>query len=488
VRFLLAASLALFGIVSVTAPAGAAGTEERIRLLETQLQQMQQELQNLRKEADREREEAKRAQEATKKAQQEQERKTDVVAEAIDTLKSSLTIPEEMKLEGKYGLAPAAAKVYGRERGLSIGGYGEVVFRVPTSEKVQTAGGVTVDQARTDMQRLILYTGYKFNDWIVFNSELEFEHGATDPTITQGSGGEVEVEFAYIDFFLRDYVNVRSGLVLAPMGIINEVHEPVAFFGVDRPLVDPPIIPSPWREVGGGLFGEPFPGFEYRLYAYDGFNAVGFRPAGLRGGRQKGSRALANDWAFIGRADYEPTEGLLVGTSVYSGNSGQGQTIESESGEGVAIPGTLTTIWEAHGQYRWRGLEARGEVAMAWLGDSKQLTEALRELGEIGSSDTIASEMLGMYVEVGYDVLQWVLEDTEQQFLPFFRYEYNNTQLRTPSGEDFQPNDFFEDRIWTIGVNYKPIPQVVLKADYRDWNPVTGEKADTVDFGLGFVF
>jgi hypothetical protein len=236
-----------------------------------------------------------------------------------------------------------------------------------------------------------------------------------------------------------------------------------------------------------GLFGNITPELQYRMYAYDGFNAVGFRPNGLRGGRQSGTRALANDFAFIGRLDYEPLESLLVGTSVYAGNSGQGQTIATEE-SAVRIPATPTTIWEGHGQYRYRGFEARAEVAMAWLGDARSLTLALRELGEINPQDTIGSEMIGMYIETGYEILQWLYPDTDQQVIPFGRYEYVNTQLSTPSGPDFQPNNAFQDRIWTLGLNYKPIPQVVLKADYRNWNPVTGEKADTIDLGLGFVF
>jgi len=478
---LLALGLAL-GVVPIAPPSAlAASTEERIRLLEQQLKMMQGELETLREEAAREKAEAERA-------RKEQENKTNVVAETVDELKSAMTIPEEIELEGQYGLAPAASKVYKRDRGLSIGGYGEIVFRKPTTDRVRTDGGVTVDQTRSDAQRLILYTGYKFNDWIIFNSEVEFEHGTTEPTVTEGSGGEVSIEFAYLDFLLSEYANVRAGLVLAPMGIINEVHEPIGFFGVDRPLVDRTIIPTTWREVGGGLFGNLLPSLTYRMYAYNGLNAVGFSPAGFRGGRQNGTEALANDWAFIGRTDYEPVSDLLLGTSVYAGNSGQGQSIESDSGSQVRIPSSLTTIWEAHGQWRWRGLEARAMLAMSWLRDAGQLTTALREIGELDDDETIANQMLGLYAEVGYDILPWILPDTGQQLLPFFRYEYNNTQLHVPSGPSFMADGEFQDRIWTIGLNWKPIPQVVLKADYRDWNPVTGTKADTVDLGVGFIF
>ncbi len=470
------------GLLLVAPPTtGAAGTEERIRLLEKQLQMMQGELQALREEAAREKAAAQRARE-------EQETKTDVIAETVDSIKSTMTIPEEMEFQGQYGFAPGASKVYRRDRGLSVGGYGEIVYRKPTTNRVRTAGGVTVDQTRSDAQRLILYTGYKFNDWIVFNSEIEFEHGTTDPTVTQGSGGSVSVELAYLDLFLADWANFRGGVVLAPMGIINEIHEPIGFFGVDRPLVDRTIIPTTWREIGVGLFGDPLPGLSYRVYAFNGLNAAGFSPAGFRGGRQKASKSLANDWAFVGRVDYEPIPDLIVGTSVYTGNSGQGQNFEGDSGAQVRLPSALTTIWEAHGQWRWQGIEARAMLAASWLSDAGDLTLALRDVGKLDSDETIANQMLGMYAEIGYDILPWIFPDTGQQLLPFFRYEYNNTQLHVPSGPTFLADGAFQDRIWTIGLNYRPIPQVVLKADYRDWSPVTGTKANTVDLGLGFVF
>lgn len=475
------ALLVLLCGMQIVPPAAFAGTEERIRLLEKQLKMMQSELENLQKEAAAEKARA-------EAARVEQENKTNVVAETIDSIKSSLTIPEEIELQGQYGLAPAASKVYKRDRGLSIGGYGEIVFRKPTTDRVRTRGGVTVDQTRSDAQRIIIYAGYKFNDWIIFNSEIEFEHGTTNPTVTQGSGGEVSVEFAYLDFLLSDYANIRGGVVLAPMGIINEVHEPIGFFGVDRPLVDRTIIPTTWREVGGGLFGNLLPNLSYRLYAYNGLNAVGFSPGGFRGGRQKATRSLSNDWAVIGRFDYEPISDLVVGTSVYSGNSGQGQSLADDSGSQVRIPSSLTTIWEAHGQWRWNGIEARTMIAASWLADAGELTTALRQVGELDADETIANQMLGMYAEIGYDILPWFLPETAQQLLPFFRYEYNNTQLHVPSGPTFMADGAFQDRIWTIGLNYKPIPQVVLKADYRDWNPVTGVKADTVDLGVGFIF
>lgn len=445
--------------VLVSPPGASADAEAKIRAMEEELASMKAQVEAIKTEQ--------------VKSQEETENQTSVLAEALEGLKEAITIPEEIKLESRYGMAPAASKVYGKKQGLSIGGYGEAVYRQP----VENTDG---RQARTDMQRMILYVGYKFNDWIVLNTELEFEHSTTGST-ESSKGGSVSVEFATLDFFFDEMINARAGLLLVPMGIINEIHEPVSFFGVDRPEVDKRIIPTTWRENGAGIFGEFGDMVDYRMYAINTLNAVGFSAKGLRGGRQKGGRALAENWGFVGRVDVEPLNGLLFGTSVFTGNNGQNQDVDS-----VEIPDSRVTIWEIHGQWTWKQLEIRSELAMSWLDGAAQLTEALRETGDIGEEEVIAEEMLGMYAEVGYDVMPFVLAETDQQLLPFVRYEYINTQMSVPEG--YAANNKYQDRIWTIGLNYKPIPEVVLKVDYRNFNPVSGDSYADVNFGVGFIF
>ena len=44
-------------------------------------------------------------------------------------------------------------------------------------------------------------------------------------------------------------------MLLVPVGIINERHEPPVFYGVERPFVDTVIIPTTWFDVGAGVHG-----------------------------------------------------------------------------------------------------------------------------------------------------------------------------------------------------------------------------------------
>ncbi len=396
----------------------------------------------------------------------ELKRQLDVVLDELDRLKTNMVVPEEPELESSHGMGPAASRVYGSRGGISIGGYAEGVYR-------SKSGGEDI----ADMLRTVLYVGYKFNDWIVFNTELEFEHAGT------GGGGEVSVEFATLDFLLRDELNVRAGLVLLPMGLVNEMHEPPFFFGTQRPEAELRIIPSTWRENGVGIFGSWGETLSYRAYVVNGFDASGFSSAGLRGGRQKGSRAKAEDLAGVLRFDWDPRPGLRLGGSFYYGDSGQEQDFDQPiSGLTVKLPSTPTRIWEAHGVYQRGPLRLRALYTDARVGDAGELSRAL----ELPGNQPVARHMLGGYAEIAYDLIPWLSPGSEHSLLPFFRFEYVDTQNEVPNG--FTRDRRQPRRLLIPGVQYMPHPSVVLKLDYRNIDNWEGSSNDEVSLGFGLVF
>lgn len=397
----------------------------------------------------------------------ELERKVEILSEELERTRTAMAVPEEPTLESFQGLGPAASKVYGLTRGLSLGGYAEGRYTAFVADKGD-------EKNEIDFLRFVLYAGYKFTDRILFNSEVEIEHAST------GEDGSVSVEFASLDFLLTGWANVRLGLLLLPMGFLNEIHEPPFYFGTHRPELERRIIPSTWRENGAGLFGS-FLGerLEYKLYVVNGFDASGFSAGGLRGGRQKGSEALAEDFAVVGRLDWRPARGLLLGTSGYVGNAGQDQVAAETD---LALPDALTSIWEARAQYRWRGLHLRGLFTWATVNQADRLNEAL----DSAVDGAVAEEMLGVYGEVAYDVWQWMSPDSEMTLEPFYRYEWVDTQQTVPDG--YVRNRALRNQIHTVGMSYKPIPNVVLKADYRNVSAEEGSPADEINLGIGLVF
>jgi hypothetical protein len=356
---------------------------------------------------------------------------------------------------GTAGLGPAGSKVYGADvDSLSIGGYGEFLFE-----------GRAGRPDRADALRSVTYLGYKFDERWVLNTELELEHATTSSSSgTTASGGAFSLEFGYLDYMHREELNVRAGLLLAPMGLVNELHEPTTYLAAHRPQTEQRIIPTTWRELGAGVHGRTGD-FSYRGYVMGGLDGEEFDASGLRGGRQKGSRAAADDLALVGRLDWEGARGVQIGGSLYVGDSGQDQADTGGSSLG-------TTIAELHADVRRGPWRLRGLVALADLDDVAEFNAA--------TGAGLAEELTGHYLELGYDVLAGT--GSGQSLTPFVRYEALDTQSRMPAGFAADPRQ--DDEIWTVGVDWKPLERIVIKVDYDDWE---GD-GDSFNILLGYVF
>ncbi|MEQ8329869.1 MAG: hypothetical protein RH859_05320 [Longimicrobiales bacterium] len=358
------------------------------------------------------------------------------------------------------GFGPAASKVYRVNQGVSIGGYGEFLYENFAGTRENGATAATSD--RFDALRAILYVGYKFNDRLLFNSEIEVEHA-----------DEIFLEFAYIDYLLNENVGIRGGMLLAPLGLVNELHEPPVYLGTERSVTENRIIPTTWRENGVGLFGSN-DAVAFRIYLMNSLDGAGFNATGLRGGRQKGSKALADDMGVAARFDYIGTLGLTVGGSVYSGETAHDRELDGDP------VGGRTTVWDLHFDYKVRGWDLRALVAGATVSDAA----ALNRLNGLTGVDGVGESMLGWYVQGGYDVLRGV--DTGHQLIPYVRYERVDTQREVTFGAAANPaNDL---TVTSLGVAWKPVPQVVWKAGYQIHTNEALTGLDQWNVQLGWLF
>jgi len=426
----------------------------------------------------------------------ELKRRLDILASEIEKMRLGEAAGDR-PLAPAHGLGPAASRVYGVPRGVSIGGYGEALYQdfAPRNENRSPSG--KIDQF--DFLRGVLYTGYKFNDRIVFNSEIEFEHASTE------SNGAVSVEFAYLDFLLNPHASIRAGMILVPAGFINEMHEPPTYLGSRRPSVETIIEPATWSENGAGLFGEAG-SFSYRAYLLTGLDSSGFTAEeGLREGRQGGSEAIAKDFALAARADYRGVPGLLVGAFGYRGGSSQGARAPigfSVDPNGASFsPRTApfdatVTLYDLHAEYRARGLKLRALWANGSLDDAKQVNDA----NGLDGAASVGSRFGGWYAEAGWDLLSRRRGGTAS-ITPFVRYEAYDTQRRVPDEAPRDPDPsplvrpapFRSDpsndvRAWTLGVVYKPISNVSVKLDFQKVTNEGRTGVDQVSFNLGYLF
>src|SRR5687768_8563520 len=347
------------------------------------------------------------------------------------------------------------------ERTTAISGYMDFHFN-----KQEFADG------RLDFHRFVLLITHRFSDRIRFVSELELEHALVEGL---EEAGELELEQAYVDFLLSRRFNVRAGMMLVPVGIINERHEPPTYYGVERPFVDTVIVPSTWFDVGAGVHGELGRGWRYRAYIMSPLNAQEFTAEeGLRGGIQKGSDTNIGRPAVTGRLEYVGQPGLTIGASFWTGRSG------FEFRPRFEVP---VTLGEADVRYSRDRLELRAQFAQVAIKNAGLLNDAMGRA--IGVDPNVASALRGFYTEAGYRVVSGA---TFGDVGLFARYENFDTQFRMP-GEYLPLREFDRDAL-VFGATYWPDPDISLKADYsalRSSNS-TIIAPNSFNIGLGWWF
>ena len=323
-----------------------------------------------------------------------------------------------------------------------------------------------------DFHRFVLLVTHSFSDRIRFVSEVEIEHAVVEGGEEKG---ELELEQAYVDFLLSRRFNVRAGMVLMPVGIINERHEPPVYYGVERPFVDTVIIPTTWFETGAGIHGEVGRGWRYRAFVTAPLNAAEFTAGeGVREGVQHGAEANAGRIATTGRLEYVGVRGLTVGGSWWAGRSG------FEFRPRFDVP---VKVAEADARYSRRRFEGRVQFAQVWIDNADLLNDAL--VRRVGVNPNIGHVLRGFYAESGYRFVEGARFGDVGSFV---RYENFDTQHRMAPGGIRLPQ--FDRDAWVFGATFWPDPDIAVKADYslvRNRSAVI-QAPNSFNLGLGWWF
>ncbi|MSN26961.1 MAG: porin [Geobacter sp.] len=344
-----------------------------------------------------------------------------------------------------------------------ISGYGELEY-IFKKDNGNGKGGNTLDP-----HRVVLNVTSQLSDWIEFNSELEWEHGGSDG----GADGSISVEQAYLTFKLNPALNVNAGVMLLPMGAINQNHEPTNFYSSARPALDMYLIPSTWQEMGVGISGALHKKVDYQLMAVSGLDGTNFDAAkGVREGRQGFKKDNNRNFAVAGRLDLRPVDGLRTSLSLYSGNS-------ASSGTSTAY----TTIAAVDGRYRISDFELAGEYVHVYQDRPESLNT------EIGRN------MSGYWVEGAWHALPSAWKQgrlSNADAVLFARYSELNTQ-HGGAADPSKTSGRFDRNYTTVGVSFLPIPSVAIKADYQFFGDrrAAGEVPldnDKFQVTVGFVF
>lgn len=351
---------------------------------------------------------------------------------------------------------------------VTLGGYGQIDYN-------QQLSGNTRYNGKLDVHRLVLLFGYQFSDKVKMVTELEVEHV-----------NEVYIEQAFINYQIKPWLTFNGGLLLIPMGIINEYHEPTTFNGVERPNVDNVLVPTTWREIGMGFSGViPSIQIKYQAYVVNGFKSYqsnagilgGASP--MRGGRQKGINAIVSHPNFSGKLDYFGIRGLQLGLSVYAGKTQSDLyhklNKDNETARAKADSSVVgTTMVGLDARYQWKGVQLRGQFIYQSLSNVDAYNAfTKKDLGEA---------MSGGYFEVAYNLLS-TNRKTTHELTPFVRYEHYNTHQKAEVvKEQYQVDEI------VAGIGFKVARGVVFKADYQ-WQ-INGleEQFHYTNLGIGFWF
>ena len=357
--------------------------------------------------------------------------------------------------------APAAAAI----ASTVFTGYGEVNYNRP----VRNASG-----AQTDLRRAVIGIQHRFDEKTKVVAEFEWEHGV----VSAEDQGESEIEQLYVEREFNNGLRGKAGLFLMPVGLLNQNHEPTAYYGVERNFVETAIIPTTWREAGVGLSGEFGDGFTWDTGLTTGFDLTKWDAASSEGREsplgaihQEGQLAKSRDLQLHGALNWRGYPGLLVGGSVFTGKAGHATT-------DFAANDARVTLAELHTRYT----PGAWDLSALWAYGRISNTEALNATFA-GNPTPVPSSFAGWYLQAAYKLWQ----NADYALSPFARFESFDT-ARTyasqPAGLGVPTTPY--ERVATVGANLMVGQGVVLKADYQKFRE--DKSRDRVNLGVGFSY
>jgi hypothetical protein len=371
---------------------------------------------------------------------------------------------------------------------LSIGGYGEVAYSrnffsdhvsrysQPEQHKNDPSHG------RFDLPHVVVYLGYDFGKGWKLGTEIEFEHGgnglAYEKEDEEGGeweqevekGGEVELEQFWIQKTFSRAANLRFGHIVVPVGLNNAHHEPLNFFTVYRPEGENTVLPSTWHQTGVSFFGS-MGDFRYEAQLLAGLNADNFTNTGWihKGATSPLEYDVANKYGVALRLDNYSIPGLRIGLSGYFGESIGNSYPRNAAGvdaeyKGQVLIGALDFTYNAH---NWI---VRGQADYGYLGDAAQLKYVYNRLNSkspFKHSAFVSKNAYAIGIEAGYDIFSQIsrLSDLKKRMYLFGRYEQYNPYASNTKGTAY---DYTEVKRLAVGVNYHPVPQIAIKAEYSN--------------------
>lgn len=376
--------------------------------------------------------------------------------------------------------------IHAKGNRLSVGGYGEVCFSrnffsdhvsrysQPEEHKNDPSHG------KFDLPHAVIYMGYDFGRGWTFGTEIEFEHGGNGISYEKEDeeggeweqetekGGEVELEQFWLQKSFSPKANLRIGHIVVPVGLNNARHEPLNFFTIYRPEGENTIMPSTWHQTGISFFGRAGR-FRYEAQLLAGLNADQFTNTGWihKGHKSPLEYDVANKYGVSARLDYYAMPGLRIALSGYYGHSIGNSYPRNKNGVDAEYKGRVA-IGALDFTYKGHNWIVRGQADYGYLSDASQLKYVYNRLNSrspFHHSAFVSKNAYATGIEAGYDIFSQIrsMRQSNRQLYVFGRYEAYNPYASKTKGTAY---DYTAVKRMAVGINYHPVPQIVVKAEY----------------------
>ena len=207
------------------------------------------------------------------------------------------------------------------------------------------------------------------------------------------------------------------------------------------------------------VFGDIIEDLSYKIAGVVALDPLDNTESWLRGGRTGSLQKKNPNLAGVIRVDYTGVTGLLVGASTYA-------------------DGDILML-DAHVDYKRNGARVYGVYSQSSRSNASDLNATETTDGASGG-----------YLNVSYDVLSTSSSDYSVPL--FIQYESINPQssVAGSAGKSYSPVN-----TTTVGVNFFPHKQVVLKMDYamqdNQYGTLTSANkisSETISVSMGFIF
>jgi hypothetical protein len=323
----------------------------------------------------------------------------------------------------------------------AIGGYLEANWQHLGTD------GVT-EGHQFQVRRMTLFVASAISSRVSFMSEIEFEEG----------GKEISIEFAAVDISLHPLLNLRSGIVMNPIGSFNQNHDGPKWEFTDRPFSATQLLPATWSNAGFGLFGKYYKK-DWKL-GYEAYVTGGFDPSIVENEQSKtylpaskanSERFEEGNVLFTGKIAGRHKQIGELGLSYMAGQ----YNIDQEDGivldevrwvRAVAIDFS-TTLPKLN-------TRVTGEITKIWIDVPETYSQQFGESQMGGFVDFVQPIFRGPF-----------LNYQNAQLNIATRLEYVDWNLGT-----FQSTgDDIGEELWSVmpGVSFRPTQETVLRLNYR---------------------